>query len=98
MTRRHQRIHEEPAYVLHALDWRETSLIVQLLTKNYGRLTDVEKGAKRPYSHLNAVLMSFQAIEDGWTGAGEIKTLTASELLQLHPLQSAVLLSAWYVN
>lgn len=98
MTRRHQRIHEEPAYVLHALDWRETSLIVQLLTKNYGRLTVVAKGAKRPYSRLKAVLMSFQAIEVGWTGGGEIKTLTASELLQIHPLPGSVLLSAWYLN
>lgn len=98
MSRRSQRVHGVRAYVLHTIDWRETSLIAQLFTQTHGLLPIVAKGAKRPYSRLKAVLLSFQAIEVGWTGAGEVKTLTTAELLQLHPLPGATMLSAWYLN
>src|SRR5690625_5556579 len=92
MSRRSQRVHGARAYVLHTIDWRETSLIAQLFTQTHGLLPIVAKGAKRPYSRLKAVLLSFQAIEVGWTGTGEVKTLTTAELLQLHPLPGSTML------
>lgn len=98
MSRQRQRVHHVPAYVLHAIDWRETSLIAQLFTEQHGRVAVVAKGAKRPYSRLKAVLLSFQEIEIGWVGGGEIKTLTTAELARIHPLPGAALLSAWYLN
>jgi len=98
MSSRRKRVHGAQAYVLHTIDWRETSLIVQLFSQSHGRLPVVAKGAKRPYSRLKAVLLSFQAIEVGWSGAGEVKTLTSAELLHLHPLPGPALLSAWYLN
>jgi len=98
MSNRRQRVHGASAYVLHTTAWRETSLIVQLFSQTHGRVAAVAKGAKRPYSRLKAVLMSFQALEVGWTGSGEVKTLTSAELLHIHPLPGPVLLSAWYLN
>src|SRR5690625_5793883 len=86
MSRQRQRVHGAPAYVLHTIDWRETSLIAQLFTESHGRVAVVAKGAKRPYSRLKAVLLSFQAIEAGWVGGGDIKTLTTAELARIHPL------------
>lgn len=98
MSKQRQRVHEVPAYILHTIDWRETSLIAHLFTESHGRVTVVAKGAKRPYSRLKAVLLSFQAVEVGWVGSGEIKTLTTAELARIHPLPGSALLSAWYVN
>lgn len=98
MSRRSQRVHGARAYVLHTIDWRETSLIAQLFTQTHGLMPVVAKGAKRPYSRIKAVLLSFQAIEVGWIGSGEVKTLTTAELLQLHPLPGSTMLSAWYLN
>lgn len=98
MARRNQRIHGVRAYVLHTIDWRETSLIARLFTQTHGVVPVVAKGAKRPYSRHKAVLLSFQAIEVGWSGVGEVKTLTAAELVQLHPLPGQAMLSAWYLN
>jgi len=50
------------AYVLHRYDWSETSLILDLFTREQGRLAVAAKGAKRPYSQLRSVLLPFQRI------------------------------------
>ena len=50
------------AYVLHHHDWSETSLIVELLTREQGRVVVAAKGAKRPTSQLRSVLLPFQPV------------------------------------
>jgi DNA repair protein RecO (recombination protein O) len=51
-----------PAFVLHRYDWSETSLILDLFTREQGRLSVAAKGAKRPYSQLRPVLLPFQRL------------------------------------
>jgi DNA repair protein RecO (recombination protein O) len=50
------------AYVLHRYDWSESSLILELFTRERGRVVVVAKGAKRPYSQLRPVLLPFQRV------------------------------------
>lgn len=50
------------AYVLHSHDWSESSLILELFTRDHGRVVAVAKGAKRPYSQLRPVLLPFQRL------------------------------------
>jgi DNA repair protein RecO (recombination protein O) len=50
------------AYVLHSYAWSESSLILDLYTRDQGRLVVVAKGAKRPYSQMRAVLLPFQRL------------------------------------
>ncbi len=54
------------AYVLHSHDWSESSLILDLFTRDHGRVVAVAKGAKRPYSQLRPVLMPFQRLVLGF--------------------------------
>lgn len=54
------------AYVLHSHDWSESSLILDLFTRDHGRVVAVAKGAKRPYSQLRPVLMPFQRLTLGF--------------------------------
>jgi DNA repair protein RecO (recombination protein O) len=54
------------AYVLHSHDWSESSLILELFTRDHGRVVAVAKGAKRPYSQLRPVLMPFQRLHVGF--------------------------------
>jgi DNA repair protein RecO (recombination protein O) len=74
----------QQAFVLHSHDWSESSLILELFTRDAGRLVAAAKGAKRPTSQLRAVLMPFQRItvqfarSRGDEGA-EVRTLRGAE-------------------
>ncbi|MFO7746831.1 MAG: DNA repair protein RecO [Orrella sp.] len=98
MTRRTNRVNETPAFVLHSTPWRETSLILKAFSKQYGMVTLVAKGAKRPYSGLRAVLSVFQPLLLSWSGASEVKTLTQAEVDSVTPMPGAALMSGWYMN
>ena len=50
------------AFVLHSYDWSESSLILDLFTREQGRIAVAAKGAKRPFSQLRGVLLPFQRI------------------------------------
>jgi len=57
------RVGPQPAYVLHQWPWSESSLILDLFTREQGRVAVIAKGAKRPHSQLRSVLLPFQRIQ-----------------------------------
>jgi DNA repair protein RecO (recombination protein O) len=72
------------AYVLHSYDWSESSLIVELFTREAGRVVAAAKGAKRPTSQLRAVLMPFQSViaqfaRSKGPDSTEVRTLRSAE-------------------
>ncbi|MDH4182177.1 MAG: recombination protein O N-terminal domain-containing protein, partial [Betaproteobacteria bacterium] len=69
-----ERHDDEPAYVLHAYPYKETSLIVEAFARERGRVGMVARGAKRPRSELRGLLQAFQPIALSWAGAAELKT------------------------
>ncbi|WP_165856973.1 DNA repair protein RecO [Marinobacter sp. JSM 1782161] len=73
------RVEQEPGYVLHRRNYRETSLMVDLFSLNHGRLTVVARGANSPKSPLKAQLQPFQPMLLGWQGRSDLKNLTAAE-------------------
>jgi DNA repair protein RecO (recombination protein O) len=90
------------AYVLHQYDWSETSLILDLFTRERGRLAVAAKGAKRPYSQLRGVLLPFQRLSVS-LGRGsedaEVHTLRAAEWAGGAPMPSGgALFSGFYLN
>ena len=94
-----QRIEQQPAWVLHSLPWRETSLIVEVFSRDLGRVGLVAKGARRPLSQLRGVLMAFQPLLMDWSGAGEVKTLIRAEWQGGQPLLiGRALLCGYYLN
>ncbi len=93
------RVQDEPAFVLHAIPWRETSLVVELLTRDHGRVACVAKGAKRPASRLRGVLTGFQPLHVAFTGRHELRTLTAADWLGgMAAPQGDALLCGFYLN
>jgi DNA repair protein RecO (recombination protein O) len=94
-----QRVGDEPAFLLHMVPYRETSLVVDLFSRNHGRIGAVAKGAKRPRSALRAVLLQFQPLAVGWSGRNELRTLTGAEWRGgLTSPAGQALLSAFYMN
>lgn len=93
------RVAEQPAFVLHSYPYRETSLIVDVLTRDHGRLALVAKGAKRPHSALRGVLQTFQPLLLSWSGKSEVRTLTGAEWVGgMLPLSGEALLCGFYAN
>jgi DNA repair protein RecO (recombination protein O) len=72
------RVLGEPAYVLQSFDWSESSLILETLTRNFGRITLVAKGAKRPSSNFRPVLLPLQQIKLSYSGDAQIRTLKSA--------------------
>ena len=74
-----ERIDLEPAFVLHARPWRESSLLVEVFGRGHGRLGLVARGARRPKSRMRGLLQPFIPLLLSWRGAGELATLTGAE-------------------
>ncbi|TWI49781.1 DNA replication and repair protein RecO [Pseudoduganella flava] len=93
------RVTAQPAFVLHSYPYKETSLIVELLTRDFGRVALIAKGAKRPHSQLRGVLQTFQPLSAGWSGKNELRTLTDADWVGgLLPLEKTALLCGFYLN
>lgn len=74
------RVHHQPSYVLLNRAYSESSWIVEIFSRDYGRLALMAKGARRIKSQLKGVLLPFQPVLLSWTGKGEIPTLTSAEI------------------
>ena len=98
MSKRIHRVHEADAFLLQATAWSETSVIATLLTRDYGLIAGIAKGAKRPYSVMRPILSHFQPLQISWSGQAEVKTITRAELAGLITLAPRYMMSAWYMN
>ncbi len=90
----------EPAFVLHARPWRETSLLVEVLSAGHGRIGLVARGVIGPKKHLlRAALQPLQAIQFDAVQKGELAQLSAAEVVDTAPLLAGdAALAAFYVN
>jgi len=74
------RIEQQPAYVLHARAYRETSLLLECLTRDHGRVGVVARGVRGERARLRrAELEPFQGLRMDLLMRGELATLTALE-------------------
>lgn len=73
------RILLQPGYVLHHRDYRDTSRILDVFTRDYGRLRLIAKGVRRATSPWRGLLQPFRPLLLSWTGRGELGTLIAAE-------------------
>jgi len=93
------RVAEQPGFVLHSYPHRETSLIVDVFSRDHGRIALVAKGAKRPHSALRGALQTFQPLSLSWSGKSEVRTLTKAEWVGgMRPLAGDALLCGFYAN
>ena len=62
MSRDHRRIQLAPAYILHHRPYRDTSRILDVLTRDHGRLTLFARGVRGPKARLAAALQPFRLL------------------------------------
>lgn len=70
---------QQPAFVLHASQYGETSLLLEVFTRNHGRIGLIAKGARRTKSGMRALLSPFMPLVINWSGKGELPTLNGAE-------------------
>ena len=96
----HQVIEGEPAYLIHQRPYSETSQIINLFSRHYGRVDAIAKGSKRPKSKFKSFLQPFSPILVSWSGRSQLKTLRSVDISS--GKQSNVsrkhLMSAFYLN
>jgi DNA repair protein RecO (recombination protein O) len=99
MSRSTRRVDLTPGYVLHHHPWRDTSRILEVFTREHGRLTLFARGVRGAAAKLGAVLQPFQQLLLSFSGRGEAPQLTGAERAgQGSPLPPGSVLAAFYLN
>jgi DNA repair protein RecO (recombination protein O) len=93
------RVQNEPAWLLHHRPYRDTSRILEILSRDYGRLSLVARGSRSGASRLKGILRPFLPLQVSWAGRSDLGTLTGAELrgapIALH---GEALMSGYYAN
>ena len=94
-----KRVQQEPGYVLHHRPFRDSSQILDLLTRDHGRIAVVARGSRGGRSRLAGVLRPFLPLRISWVAKSDLGTLTGAEAAGPPAgLRGDSLLSAYYVN
>ncbi len=94
-----RRVQQQPAYVLHHRPFRDTSQLLDVISREHGKVTLVARGSRSAKSRLRGILRPFQALRLSWFLRSDLGTLTGAEIDAAPlPLDGDALLSAYYVN
>lgn len=89
----------QPAYILHTRAYRDTSLLLDLFSPEYGRVSAVARGVKSARARFKGLLQPFVPLLVSWVGRTELLTLTGAESHAApHYLSANSLLCGIYVN
>ncbi len=94
-----ERIALQPAYVLHHRPYRNSSRLLEVFSRDHGRLGMVARGVGSRRSRLQGRLQPFRPLLLSWVGRGELATLTDAEMDGPPPaLSGAALMAGFYLN
>lgn len=89
------RVTDQPAFILHRKDWQNSSLMLNLLTRDFGRVSVLAKGGKN--SRSRGLYQPFSKVAVGWSGRHSLKTLTAIDGIS-NEIAESLYLPLLYVN
>ena len=93
-------VNAEPAYILHKRPYRESSQILEVFSRNHGRLALMSRGSRGSRSRTSGILQPFRPLLLGWYGRGEMPSLRGVDVADTRPpeLTGKALMSALYLN
>jgi DNA repair protein RecO (recombination protein O) len=94
-----KRILNEPCWLLHHRPFRDSSQLLDILSRDHGRLTLVARGSRSAKSRLKGILRPFMPVQFSWLIRSDLGTLTGAEM-HGPPISLAgeALLAGYYVN
>ncbi len=93
-------VNTQIAYILHKRAYRETSSILEIVTKDHGRIALMARGSRGAKSKIAGSLLLFSPLLVSWQGKGNLPYLKSVERANLKAptLKNKSLLSAMYIN
>lgn len=86
-------------FILHSRSYLESSLLLDIFSREYGRLHLIAKGAKRKKSPFSGLLQPYQRLLMAWRGRSELMTLTDVETdAESYNLLGERVIAGFYVN
>lgn len=93
------RVQQQPGFVLHYRPFRDSSQILDVLTRDHGKIAVVARGSRGAKSRLAGVLRPFLPLRVSWVAKSDLGTLTGAEAAgRPVALRGDALLAAYYVN
>lgn len=89
---------ETAFYILHRRPYQESSVILDCLTYQTGRLSLIAKGAKRRSKQWGTCLQPFVLLQGSWQGRSDLKTLTDIAIIKQHSVRGRNMLIGFYIN
>ena len=68
-----------PAFILHQRVFRESSLLLDIISRDHGRISLVAKGVRKQKRSQAGLLQIYQPLLLSWQGRRDLQTLTAVE-------------------
>jgi len=94
-----RRVQQQPAYILHHRPFRDSSQILDLISRDHGKLSLVARGSRGAKSRLRGILRPFMPLSMSWLLKSDLGTLTGAEVHGAPlSLSGDALLSGYYVN
>ena len=99
MSAASRRVGQQPAFLLHARPFRDSSQLLDVLSADYGKVALVARGVRSSRSRLRGILRPFLPLRISWVQKSDLGTLTGAELESMPiALAGDALLSGYYVN
>lgn len=94
-----EKVQLQPAYVLHGRAFRESSQLLEVLTRDHGRIGLVARGARGAKSRWRGILQPFRPLLVSWSRRGDLATLTGADQVAAPPaLGGEALYCGLYLN
>jgi len=94
-----RRVQQQPAFILHHRPFRDSSQILDILTRDHGKIALVSRGSRGAKSRLRGIIRPFLPLRVSWVARSDLGTLTGAEAAGLPAgLRGDAMLSAYYVN
>ena len=94
-----KRVLKQPTWILHQRPYRDTSSIIDIFTRDFGRVSIIAKGGRSPKSKFRGLLRPFFPIKLSWYSGKNLGNLVEIDVAgKPYNLIGDSLLSAYYLN
>lgn len=94
-----RRVQQQPGFILHHRPFRDSSQILDIVTRDHGKIAVVARGSRGAKSKLAGILRPFLPLRVSWVAKSDLGTLTGAEAAGAPSgVTGDAMLSAYYVN